>query len=133
MCIAGILRIWYTTYYFSTYDIFYNGAVLSVLAVVECNIGIICGSLPSVRQLIAQIFPRLLDSSVGHTRSGTAHNSQSFPFQNLEAKSAFETSVVGGRNHVDGDNTSQESILREDMVDTIVITRRQDFEVGHVK
>jgi hypothetical protein len=119
VCVAGTLRIWYITVYFGSYDIFYNGAVLSALAVVECDVGIICGSLPTIRQLVAQVFPKVLDTS----KDNTSHvpGSQSFPFQNLERKNEVHTSIVGGQQ----DNTSEESILRAG------IGRRDDIEVRY--
>lgn len=122
VCVAGILRIWYTTVYFKSYDIFYNGAILSVLAVVECNIGIICGCLPSVRQLVARLFPKLLDTS--KNRTDTVAGSQNFPFQNLEAKNGCETNIVGGNTEL---NNSQESMLGADTR----ISRRDEVTVGY--
>ncbi|OCL02858.1 hypothetical protein AOQ84DRAFT_252436, partial [Glonium stellatum] len=63
ICVAGACRIWLLEVYFSSYDIFYNGATLFATAAVESNLGIICGSLPGVRLLLAHIFPRLFSSS----------------------------------------------------------------------
>jgi len=63
VCIAGVCRIWYLTIYFDTYDIFYEGAIIFILAGIETNLGIICGSLPGCKPLLAQLFPRFFGSS----------------------------------------------------------------------
>lgn len=118
---AGLIRIWYITVYFKSYDVFWNGAILSVLVVVELNVGIICGSLPSVRQLVARLFPNLLDTSKNRTETIT--NSQNFPFQNLEGK-GFETNILGGNQ---GINNSQESMLGSEAR----INRRDEVTIGY--
>jgi hypothetical protein len=89
--------------------VFYNGGVLSAIVVVECNIGIVGGSLPSIKPLLSRLFPKMLDS----TRSGTnaLAGSQNFPFQNLNAHANFSASVSGG---IRRDNESEENIIPRD-------------------
>ncbi|TLD18696.1 hypothetical protein E2P81_ATG11606 [Venturia nashicola] len=55
-CIAGLARMWYYPKFFSDKDVLYAAALLSVLANVECNISIICGSLPEIRPLLVRWF-----------------------------------------------------------------------------
>jgi hypothetical protein len=77
---------------------------------------------------MAQMFPKLMESSQGETRTGTVPGSQSFPFQNPDAKNnAFETSILEGNRE---DNTSQESILRGD---DRRINRRDEVTIGFSK
>ncbi|KAE9986453.1 hypothetical protein EG328_005679 [Venturia inaequalis] len=68
VCIAGVVRLWYLTYYFKNYDLFYNGAMVFILAGVETNLSIICGSLPGCKPLLARFFPTVF---------GTEHNAAS--------------------------------------------------------
>ncbi|KAF2430786.1 hypothetical protein EJ08DRAFT_696998 [Tothia fuscella] len=63
ICIAGVFRIWYLTVYFDSYDIFYEGATVFILAGIETNVGIICGSLPGCKPLLASLFPRVFGSN----------------------------------------------------------------------
>lgn len=75
---------------------------------------------------MAKLFPKLLDTSQDQTGTSAVPDSQSFPFQNLGGKKqGFETSVLGG-NH--GNNTSQESMLREDETQ---INRRDEVTIGY--
>lgn len=54
VCVTGVIRIWYYTVYFKSKDVFWSAAVLYVVSDIECNIGIICGSLPEIRPLLSR-------------------------------------------------------------------------------
>ncbi|OCK82546.1 hypothetical protein K432DRAFT_380360 [Lepidopterella palustris CBS 459.81] len=72
VCVAGACRIWYLEIYFRSYDITWEGAVIYVITALETNLGIVCGSLPGVKPLLAQFFPRIFAS----TKSGASLSSQ---------------------------------------------------------
>lgn len=73
-CIAGLARMSYYPKFFADKDVFCmskplghslanpfdllidTGALLSLLANIECNVGIICGSLPEIRPLFMRLF-----------------------------------------------------------------------------
>jgi hypothetical protein len=94
VCIAGIFRIHYAHAYYSSKDVFCkseqsnyaflstnppldNAAILFVLGSVECNVGIICGSLPEIRPLLSDLMTRLETSismtRMSYSRRGTIH------------------------------------------------------------
>jgi hypothetical protein len=82
VCVAGIARIYLYRDYFTSKDVFCtlcnylcscllnfrrfvtnnvlsdNGAALFVLSSIECNLAILCGSLPGIRPLISQFVSR---------------------------------------------------------------------------
>lgn len=68
MCITGVFRLWYLTVYFKSYDLFYSGAICFILAGLETNLAIICGSLPGCKPLLARFCPKVF---------GTQHNAGS--------------------------------------------------------
>jgi hypothetical protein len=68
VCITGVFRLWYLTVYFKNYDLFYNGAIVFILAGLETNLALICGSLPGCKPLLARFCPIIF---------GTQHNSRS--------------------------------------------------------
>lgn len=68
VCITGVVRLWYLTYYFKNYDLFYNGAIVFILAGLETNLAMICGSLPGCKPLLARFCPTIF---------GTQHNAAS--------------------------------------------------------
>jgi len=53
VCACGIARIYYFDVYFSSKDTFYTSAVLYVLSSLDCNLAILCGSLPELIPLFA--------------------------------------------------------------------------------
>jgi hypothetical protein len=57
VCIAGIFRIYYLYRYFNTYDVFWAGSILFILATIETQVGIICGCLPGIKPLLAHWCP----------------------------------------------------------------------------
>jgi len=63
VCVAGVFRLWYLTVYFKSYDLFYKGAVVFILAGLETNLAIICGSLPGCKPLLARFCPHYFGSS----------------------------------------------------------------------
>ncbi|TID23479.1 hypothetical protein E2P81_ATG03050 [Venturia nashicola] len=67
-CVIGVVRLWYLTYYFRHYDLFYNGAMVFILAGLETNLAIICGSLPGCKPILARFFPTVF---------GTKHHAAS--------------------------------------------------------
>ncbi|QDS69634.1 hypothetical protein FKW77_009012 [Venturia effusa] len=68
VCITGVVRLWYLTYYFKHYDLFYNGAICFILAGLETNLAMICGSLPGCKPLLARFCPTIF---------GTQHHAAS--------------------------------------------------------
>jgi hypothetical protein len=72
VCITGVFRLWYLTVYFKNYDLFYNGAIVFILAGLETNLAIICGSLPGCKPLLARFFPRIFGTE--HTSSSDYSN-----------------------------------------------------------
>lgn len=68
MCATGVVRLWYLTYYFKHYDLFYNGAIVFILSGLETNLAIICGSLPGCKPLLARFCPSVF---------GTQHHAAS--------------------------------------------------------
>ncbi|OCL02817.1 hypothetical protein AOQ84DRAFT_251263, partial [Glonium stellatum] len=62
-CIAGACRIWYLRIYFSSSDSTWEGAVTYVTTAIETNLGIVCGSLPGVKPILARLFPWVFGST----------------------------------------------------------------------
>ncbi|OCK75112.1 hypothetical protein K432DRAFT_429625 [Lepidopterella palustris CBS 459.81] len=95
VCVAGICRIWYFHIFFSSYDTFWNSAILWSLTCTEVDIGIVCGCLPGTKPLLARIFPRLLGSSQHSNSTRIPHHphSQSFPFQSLSGRDGKGSSI----------------------------------------
>ncbi|KAF2397985.1 hypothetical protein EJ06DRAFT_558411 [Trichodelitschia bisporula] len=76
VCIAGVCRIWYLVVFFNSYDTFYEGAMVFILAAIEMNAGIVCGSLPGIKPLLAACFPPLFGS--GQCGSGGRSGSHTY-------------------------------------------------------
>ncbi|KAA6414778.1 MAG: hypothetical protein FRX48_01528 [Lasallia pustulata] len=66
-CTAGILSLYYRVQYKRTGDRFYNQALMLLMAVVEINIGIMCGCMPAFASFCRQFLPKLWGlPSLGH-------------------------------------------------------------------
>jgi hypothetical protein len=69
VCVAGICRIWYLVYFLQSHDIFYDAAIVYIITCIELNVGIICGSLPALKPLLARLLPSIFGSTEGIARS----------------------------------------------------------------
>ncbi|KAL7270920.1 hypothetical protein RUND412_006353 [Rhizina undulata] len=75
VCVAGSLRIWWIYMVLKVGgDITWDGAILYTITAIELNVGILCASIPAIKPLFAQLFPRLL---------GSTGNSESLPSYQL--------------------------------------------------
>ncbi|OCL10707.1 hypothetical protein AOQ84DRAFT_387322 [Glonium stellatum] len=85
VCVAGIIRMWHFSVYFTSTDPFWEGAMAWIIPGIEYNLGIICGCLPGIKPLLVSAFPDLF----GPLEHGTKVYSQSriqpqiLPFQTL--------------------------------------------------
>ncbi|KAF2852107.1 hypothetical protein T440DRAFT_393792 [Plenodomus tracheiphilus IPT5] len=63
VCIAGSLRIYYTSLYLDSYDVFWYGATSFIVMSVESGVGVACGCLPGCKPLMNHLFPRIFANS----------------------------------------------------------------------
>ncbi|KAL6709653.1 hypothetical protein ACN47E_001081 [Coniothyrium glycines] len=63
VCIAGSLRIYYTSLYLESFDVFWHGGGTFIVMSVESGIGVACGCLPGCKPLLNKLFPRVFASS----------------------------------------------------------------------
>ncbi|KAF2646758.1 hypothetical protein P280DRAFT_416305 [Massarina eburnea CBS 473.64] len=105
ICIAGLVRVYYTHLYLTHFDTFWNGGILLVICSLETSLAIACGCLPGCKPLMSRLFPRVFGTTVSRdnsnarpsnsffspkylsSSSGTAH-SQSFQLQSLDSQHA---------------------------------------------
>ncbi|KAI9867710.1 MAG: hypothetical protein M1813_008510 [Trichoglossum hirsutum] len=72
VCITSIVRL-HSIYIASTsHDETWDNVGAAAWSCVEANTGIICAALPTIRPLLARLFPRLIQTSFTQSRSGTA-------------------------------------------------------------
>ncbi|ORX93230.1 hypothetical protein BCR34DRAFT_608618 [Clohesyomyces aquaticus] len=87
VCVAGICRMYYLEFYFESFDLYWNAAIIYAVMSIEMNLGIICGCMSGVKPVLAVLFPRLFTSSsrtnTGPTHQGRSRHPESFPFQPL--------------------------------------------------
>lgn len=72
--VAGVFRIYYLYRYFHSPDIYWEGAIIFVLACIETNVGIICGCLPGIKPLLSRLFPKTFGSSIDPTSGSYSHH-----------------------------------------------------------
>lgn len=73
VCIAGVVRIWAIKLVFvDSYDNTWEGAVLYIITAIECDLGILCASIPALKPFFTHYFPGLLSAS--HSTAGGAGN-----------------------------------------------------------
>ncbi|KAJ4287362.1 hypothetical protein N0V90_012760 [Kalmusia sp. IMI 367209] len=87
VCVAGVFRMVYLNRYFTNIDLFWDAALTTSLAIVETNIGIVCGCLPCVKPVLRKFMPSLFSTS-GRT-SKTTHTGptigESYRFRDMSA------------------------------------------------
>ncbi|KAF2025151.1 hypothetical protein EK21DRAFT_77115 [Setomelanomma holmii] len=71
VCVAGSLRIYYTSLYLESYDVMWHGAECFIVMSVEGGVGVACGCLPGCKPLMNRLFPRFF--------AGTSQNSYPKP------------------------------------------------------
>ena len=69
VCIAGILRTYYTLAVTDSQDVTWGGYNLWTWEGVEVNLGISCACAPAIKPLLLRWFPRIMESVFGHTSS----------------------------------------------------------------
>ncbi|KAI8933452.1 hypothetical protein NX059_010066 [Plenodomus lindquistii] len=89
VCIAGSLRIYYTSVYLGSYDAFWHGATTFIVMSVESNFGVICGCLPGCKPLMNRLFPRIFASS----------STSSYPRPSAQERVRELQSSQGAREH----------------------------------
>ncbi|KAH7067240.1 hypothetical protein BKA63DRAFT_581953 [Paraphoma chrysanthemicola] len=63
VCIAGSLRIYYTSVYLESYDVMWHGAECFIVMSVESGVGVACGCLPGCKPLMNRMFPRIFGNT----------------------------------------------------------------------
>ncbi|CAG5150169.1 uncharacterized protein ALTATR162_LOCUS2568 [Alternaria atra] len=58
VCIAGVVRLYYTHLYLVSFDVFWYGATTFIIMSVESGVGVACGCLPGCKPLLNKLFPR---------------------------------------------------------------------------
>lgn len=81
--IAGVFRLIYLNLYFTNIDLLWDAALTTSVAIVEVNIGVVCGCLHCVKPLLAKILPSLFDSSQGISRTANPTLGESYHFPNM--------------------------------------------------
>lgn len=117
--VATAIRIGYTWAYTTPVDKYYTIAKIVILTVLECDIGIICGSLPMLRPLSKRFYSNSGSSGrYGTGRSGgnninlvtiggTGGRRTQGKWSNLESET-----VIGDLEHHSEDNESARRILQ---------------------
>ncbi|KAI4664705.1 uncharacterized protein J4E79_003003 [Alternaria viburni] len=92
VCIAGVVRLYYTHLYLVSYDVFWYGATTFVIMSVESGVGVICGCLPGCKPLMNKLFPRVF----GNTSQASSRRRPSNNF--LGGKFAPTSSSSAGKS-----------------------------------
>ncbi|KAF1942315.1 hypothetical protein EJ02DRAFT_345760 [Clathrospora elynae] len=79
VCIAGVVRIYYTHMYLISYDVFWEGGQTFIIMSVEGGVGVACGCLPGCKPLMNRMFPRIF-----------ANPSQSSAYRRPSARDRFK-------------------------------------------
>jgi hypothetical protein len=107
VCVAGVFRMIYLQRYFTNIDLLWDAALTTSLAIVEVNIGIVCGCLPCVKPFLARLLPSLFASTRRAGKTG-----QSYPFKDISAQLA--------------DKGGSTSVLREENIGEIIEESESD-------
>lgn len=99
VCVAGIFRVYYLWRYFQTWDVFWEGSIIFMLACLESNLGIICGCLPGIKPLLSATWPRIFGSnSMSRTSgSGGGHSITSITYRLPGARLSIGSHRIGFR------------------------------------
>ncbi|CAN9082466.1 unnamed protein product [Alternaria sp. RS040] len=63
VCIAGVVRLYYTHQYLVSFDVFWYGATTFIIMSVESGVGVVCGCLPGCKPLMNKMFPRVFGNT----------------------------------------------------------------------
>ncbi|KAI1080225.1 hypothetical protein F5B20DRAFT_589642 [Whalleya microplaca] len=125
--ISTIVRFPYLHYYEQLFNYLYNVCNVVVWSIVECGIGIIAGSLPSLRPLVRNLGSGSKKTHPGGPSNGLTNGGNSIPLRST-AQGQSSTACEAGRNQQSGeidDGSSQTFII---MKNTQI-----DVEYGSVK
>ncbi|KAL5118778.1 hypothetical protein ACEQ8H_003281 [Pleosporales sp. CAS-2024a] len=68
VCIAGIVRLYFTHLYLISYDAFWYGGTTLIIMAVETGVGVACGCLPACKPLMNRVFPRIFAAATEYNR-----------------------------------------------------------------
>lgn len=88
---------------------------------VECNVAIICASLPSLRPFVSRLFPRLFSGVGSSQRTKDAKSNSHGPFSNINAsaigggdpESEFNLFSLTSRKGRDDDSSKESDSLKK--------------------
>ncbi|KAE8864144.1 hypothetical protein PTNB29_04108 [Pyrenophora teres f. teres] len=63
VCIAGIVRMYYTYLYLESFDAYWYGASTFIIMSVESGVGVACGCLPGCKPLMNKLMPRVFGNT----------------------------------------------------------------------
>ncbi|KAL1799857.1 hypothetical protein ACET3X_000199 [Alternaria dauci] len=84
VCIAGIVRLYYTHRYLESFDVFWYGATSFIIMSVESGVGVVCGCLPGCKPLMNKMFPR----AFGNTSQSSSRRRPSANFLSKKLSSS---------------------------------------------
>ncbi|KAK9424291.1 hypothetical protein SUNI508_13744 [Seiridium unicorne] len=118
---ATIVRIGYLRYYTITEDYLYNIANIALWSIVESGIGIVAGSLATLRPLLKYIpFMQNTSNSDASKSNKTKQRGQSYKLDSLgrSGNGVLQATCRGGRNESDdmSESASQKGILEDSKI-----------------
>ncbi|KAH3977062.1 hypothetical protein HBH51_078270 [Parastagonospora nodorum] len=96
VCIAGVVRLYYTHLYLTSYDVFWHGASTFIIMSVESGVGVACGCLPGCKPLMNRMFPRVFASP----SQANSYPRPSAAAQARAAKKLDSSSAAGDSYHM---------------------------------
>ncbi|KAF1969850.1 hypothetical protein BU23DRAFT_475610 [Bimuria novae-zelandiae CBS 107.79] len=96
VCIAGVSRLVYLNRYFTNIDLLWDAAATTSVAIVEVNIGIVCGCLPCVKPLLSRLLPSMFNSHRRTSRNTIISPTfaKSYRFRDMSARQVNKSSSV---------------------------------------
>ncbi|KAJ6194169.1 hypothetical protein J3E72DRAFT_397492 [Bipolaris maydis] len=117
VCIAGIIRLYFTHRYLISFDAFWYGGSTFIIMSIESAVGVACGCLPGCKPLMNKMFPRIFASS--------SHSSYPRRSAHLRAHKDIQESSSGARSAQVSFNQ------KEDNPSAIEKAMRQDTPSSH--
>ncbi|KAG8169961.1 hypothetical protein KVR01_000706 [Diaporthe batatas] len=132
--VATTIRIGYTWAYTAEVDKFYTIAKIVMLTVLECDLGIICGSLPMLRPLFKKLYSNY-GSSDNYATGPSGHNNINLVTiggtggrrTHVKLTNPDLDTVMGDRDHHSEDDESTRRILKVHVTHEV---RQETMKVG---
>ncbi|USP74052.1 hypothetical protein yc1106_01326 [Curvularia clavata] len=117
VCIAGIVRLYFTHRYLVSFDAFWYGGSTFIIMSIESGVGVACGCLPGCKPLMNKMFPRIFANS-SHPSSYPRRSAHFRARKGVQEFSSGARSEQMSYNQKEEDPSAMEKAIRRDTPST---------------